>query len=161
MSSRRAFVPVFALVVAAALAVTGCAGVSGTIRRNAEATQQFENGEILPGHTYYWSGVEQEPDGILAITDGITLETRLWNRFEPGNGKLKEMVGRMRQKGKYVSQFPYGAILKTDDGRYVGVWFSEVEWTVIRMRGDNAVEITTPGKIKQDQETMRKGAFGK
>lgn len=161
MSDRKSFFAVSVLVLAVAVALSGCAGVSGTIRRNAETTQQFENADILPGHTYYWSGVEQEPDGILAVAGDITLETTLWNRFDPANGKLKEMVGRMRQKGKYVSQFPYGATLTTDDGRYVGVWFSEVEWTVIRMRGENAVEITTPGKIKQDQGTMRKGMFGK
>ena len=108
MTARNAALTVVALVIAAAVSLTGCAGVSGTIRRNAETTRQFENADILPGHTYYWSGVEQEPDGILALEKSFTLKTELWNAFEPGNGKLKEMAARMREKGQYTSRFPFG-----------------------------------------------------
>jgi hypothetical protein len=160
MRVEKNFSAVAALVLAAAVFLTGCAGVSGTIRRDEETTKIFEEGVILPDHTYYWSGIQDTPDGLLAVHSGFTLKTELWNAFEPGNGKLREMAARMREKGQYTSRFPFGSVMYADDGTRVGVWYSQADWTTVRMHPDNVVEITTPGKILEQRDRSKTNLKG-
>ena len=57
------------LVCCAGLILVGCAasGTFGRLELSTAVDRDFENGVVLPGHAYYTTGSENNPDAVIAI----------------------------------------------------------------------------------------------
>jgi hypothetical protein len=139
ISIRVAVAAISSLVLAV---LGGCASPNyGSLQTSSEITDLFENGRILPGHRYYYSGFAQIPDAIVGIDQRYTLRSRVWSYFNPTSDMLRNWVFRMVQ---VQSARTRGAVILAPDGSRVGVWYSSLQQTSVRIAGQNEVVIAPP-----------------
>ena len=57
-------------------------GPMGEMKADAKAKKAFEEGKMLPDHTYYYLGGSIiEPDSIIALKKGYTLrDSKVWSK---------------------------------------------------------------------------------
>jgi hypothetical protein len=138
--SIRVAVAAISSVVLAVLG--GCASLNyGSLQTSSAVTELFESGRILPDHRYYYSGFAQIPDAIVAIDQRYTLRSRVWNYFDPTPDTLRNWVFRMTQVQSAPTQ---GSVILAPDGSRVGVWYSSLQQTSVRIAGQNEVVIAPP-----------------
>ena len=120
----------------------GCASPNyGSLQTNSEITELFESGRLLPDHLYYYSGFREIPDAIVAIDQRYTLRSRVWNYFDPTPDTLRNWIFRMKQVQPAPTQ---GAVILASDGSRVGVWYSSLRQTSVRIAGQNEVVVAAP-----------------
>ncbi len=125
--------------LAALLSAVSCGGAAsgyGSLSRSFEVAKIFEDGQVLPGYAYYFSGPPGRPDAILGVKEGWTLDTRLWRRTDLTSEILKKWLESMNRD---LTQAVYnqGAHILAPDGGEIGVWYSPWAWTVIRVDGEH------------------------
>jgi len=128
----------------AVLFLANCASPvnQGKLVRTKEVADRFENGEILPDHTYYFSGPEAEPDAIIGIHNSYTFERGYWKE---ANISEKKMQGwnRIIDNHYRIRQKYYGYRITAPDGKPVGIWYGKYSFTVIKFPELNTVIIYT------------------
>ena len=148
MAVKRAAVTAAALFLFGAAATgAGAATGFGRLDFDGEVERAFNAGLQLEGYRYYYSGMINSPDGIIGIREDYTLETTLWKEYDSERQVFKELVGQMKLTGGGLGRFIRGMAILDSRGEKIGVWFSELDRTTVRMRGESAVEISTPGRI--------------
>lgn len=131
------------------LPLAGCVGVQprgapGGLVHTDEVTRLIEANTVLPDHGYYFCGPEAEPDAIIGIRAGFTLQGRYWHQVDLTQEQLRAWNRRIDNAHRI--SFAYkGARIMTPDGREAGVWYSKYEHTVIRFPDANTILIYTPG----------------
>jgi hypothetical protein len=121
----------------------GCASNSnyGSLKGSRDITELFENNQILPDHTYYYSGFEAAPYAIIGIQNEYTLQAPGWTEIALTPDELNQKVFRMRTawlpppKGEWI--------LGPNDER-LGVWYCSQQWTAVRLEKDHIIFIATP-----------------
>ena len=140
--ARRLFLALLLLPLA------GCAGVQpqgppGGLVHTDEVTRLFEAGAVPPDHGYYYCGPEAEPDAIIGIRTGFTLQGHYWQQVDLTPKQLSDWNRRIDNAHRI--SFAYkGARIMTPDGREAGVWYSKYEHTVIRFPDAATILIYTP-----------------
>jgi hypothetical protein len=130
------------ILVMGALILTGC-GTSnyGSLQNSQEASQLFENNQLIPNHRYYYSGFQRIPYGIIGIDNKYTLRSNRWKPFELNPTVLKQLSYRM---GHVYSLNPHGAWILDQHGNRVGIWYSSQNNTKIKIEKDNQIVVLTP-----------------
>ena len=136
-----------ALLIGSAFTLPASGTDFGRLDFDGEVESAFDGGRQLEGYRYYYSGMINSPDGIIGIREGYTLETTLWKEYDPERQVFRELVGQMRLSGGGLGRFIRGMRILDSRGEMIGVWFSELDRTTVRMRGERVVEIATPGRI--------------
>jgi len=129
-------------LVLGAMVLAGC-GTSnnGRLQSSSEADQIFKNNQLLPDYTYYFSGFQRIPYGIIGIDNNYTLRSSVWKPFELNPTVLKQLSYRM---ANVYSLDPRGAwILDAEDNR-VGIWYSSRNQTKIKIEKDRQLFVLTP-----------------
>lgn len=126
------------------LMLSSCTGTHARLQRNQEAFDAFRAGKVLPGHTYYTTGMESRPDAILGIADGYTLVTERWKKREMTEGLLRHLVGRMDDESSAVAAGLAGSAVLNNQGEEIGIWYSAVDITVVEMLSDTEVRVSPP-----------------
>ena len=148
--ASRCLGAVLAAFLAAAGSVTALpasAADYGRLVLDSEVARAFDEGRQFEGHTYYYSGMINRPDGTIGIAGPYTLRTTLWKEIDPERQNFRELVGQMKLEGGGTGKFVHGMWILDSGGGKVGVWFSELDRTTVRMHGTVEVEIATPGRI--------------
>jgi hypothetical protein len=131
--------------------ITGCAaGSSGRLDRSGQVWREFMSGQVLEGYTYYTTGMENMPDAILAIAPGYTLKTDRWLEREMTPPALRQLVGEMN--ALYVATAPglLGCYVLNDKGERIGVWYSALGYTTVKMTGATEVRVNPPSAPQID-----------
>ncbi len=129
------------LVVCAFL--QGCVSLSapsGGLRISLEAEQMFVSGNLLPDHTYYTEGPNNNPDAIIAVSNAFQLQTELWSRRDWDVKGLKDAVFWM-QSDEYGFCTTDGGVLIAPDGQQVGIWYSKRTIGAVRQITPTVIEI--------------------
>ena len=131
----------FVLVLVAKV-LNGC-GTSnyGSLQNSPEASQIFENNQLIPNYTYYYSGFQRIPYGIIGIDNSYALRSSAWKPFELNPQVLNQLSYRMAQ---VYSLNPRGAWILDPAGKRVGIWYSSRNQTKIKIEKDNQVVVVTP-----------------
>ena len=124
------FLLVWVIPVLGAVVLAGC-GTSnnGRLQSSSEADQIFKNNQLLPDHTYYYSGFQRVPYGIIGIDNNFTLRSSVWKPFELNPTVLKQLSYRM---ANVYSLDPRGAWILDAEGNRVGIWYSSRNQTKIK-----------------------------
>lgn len=118
---------------------------NGKLQSSAEITKKFEDHQILPDYIYYFSGLQGVPDAIIAIHSSYSLRTDQWRQFDLNSVTLKTWISRM-QAVQLIQ--PQGAWILDPDGNRVGIWFSGMRQTAVRLQPNNRVVIAPPKSPK-------------
>ncbi len=136
----------FLLIVLLSLILTGCAGCPdcGSIVQDHRITQKFNAATIEPNYRYYYSGNESEPDAIIGVKKEYSLEGGYWHEVELTEKKLKWWVTSIESsRGLYHEEYN-GYEVKTPGGEVTGVYYSRMEWVIIRYPRENVIYVSEP-----------------
>ncbi|MCK5192494.1 MAG: hypothetical protein KAQ71_01705 [Desulfobulbaceae bacterium] len=120
------------------------AGSYGRLQWSDEALDIFESANILENHTYYFFGPEAEPEAIIALDNQYVLAPSLWKKIAITPLTLSRWMERIDNRHRYVKEKYQGALIVDQQGNRLGIWYSYVDWTVIKRGEENEVVIYTP-----------------
>jgi len=129
------------LVLAAALALPGCAGRYGAARYDAGVERSFADAQVLPAHRYYTTGSDTAPDAILALREDRPLRSDLWREVTMTPELLARLTDRMQGTR---TDGPGGRVLLDGRGGRIGVWYSFFAPAPPRLLDDGGVVINPP-----------------
>ena len=136
------FLLVWVSLVLGAVVLAGCGtSANGRLQSSSEADQIFKNNQLLPDHTYYYSGFQRVPYGIIGIDKNYTLRSSVWKPFELNPTVLKQLSYRM---ANVYSLDPRGAWILDAEGNRVGIWYSSRNQTKIKIEKDRQIVVVTP-----------------
>ena len=118
---------------------------SGKLQASTEITKIFEDHQILSVYVYYYSGLQGIPDAIIGIHSNYSLRTDQWRQVDLTAQTLKTWISRM-QAVQLVR--PQGAWILNHEGNRVGIWFSGMRQTAVRLQQNNRVVIIPPNPPK-------------
>ena len=131
------FLFVWFSLVLGAVVLAGCGATNyGRLQSSSEADQIFKNHQLLPDHTYYFSGFQRIPYGIIGIDNNYTLRSSSWKPMV-----LKQLSYRMAH---VYSLDPQGAWILDAEGNRMGIWYSSRNHTKIKVEKDKQVVVVTP-----------------
>jgi len=136
------FLFVWFSLVLGAVVLAGCGATNyGRLQSSSEADQIFKNHQLLPDHTYYFSGFQRIPYGIIGIDNNYTLRSSSWKPMELNPTVLKQLSYRMAH---VYSLDPQGAWILDAEGNRMGIWYSSRNHTKIKVEKDKQVVVVTP-----------------
>jgi len=131
----------FAIGIIWIICIAGCAGNVEHMRTNLELTQAFEDGRPPPEYRYYVTGRENLPNAVIGIDRKYRQRARFWREIDPESGDLARAVQNLFP---HLRQRPRASYLLSPDGDIIGVYWSTIYWTTIRMGEENDVYILPP-----------------
>jgi len=138
--------------------IAGCAAGSGArLDRSHEVLKGFMAGTVLPGYSYYTTGMENNPDAIVGIKGGITLKTERWRERKMTEQLLRQMVGEMDTTYAATGAGLLGSAILNDQGEQIGVWYSPVGVTTVEMLGATEVRVSPPNAMELEKLQTNRG----
>ena len=120
-------------------------GVYGTLDRDRDLDNMFQNFEVMQDYNYFTSGGYDAPSGILLLHKDYELDNpgRLWVPIPyVDNNQVRKWVssignGQVLRSGGY-----YAAYILDQNGNRIGVWYSETYETVKLLEGKRVFAYT-------------------
>ena len=138
--------------------MAGCAtGNKARLDRSQEVWKAFQQGEVMSGYRYYTTGVENSPDAILGVKEGYTLVTERWTERAMSQELLKQVDGLMDLKFSPMGGGLLGSWVLDDEGERIGIWYSPVGLTGVKMLGENKVQVNPPDPLAIKQYDRKGG----
>ncbi len=144
MSKKKRGSPVYrAVLLCTVFIFSGCVShiaASGGAQKRMAVEELFDSGTIVPDHSYYTDGPENDPVAIIALSNAYQLRSELWSQREMTTEKLSKAAFWMRvdEVGFCTTS---GGVLLAPDGKEIGFWFSKRDATIIREPEPGVVEI--------------------
>jgi hypothetical protein len=125
-----------------ALFLSGCGAYKyGSLQYSPEANQMFENNQLIPNYTYYYSGFQRIPYGIIGIDNNYSLRSGTWKPFELDSKVLNQLKYRMAH---VYSLNPRGSWILDHEGNRVGIWYSSKNVTKVRIEKNKQIVVVSP-----------------
>ena len=140
-----------------AAVIGGCAAGGARLDRSQEAFKAFNSGQVTPGYRYYTTGMENNPDAILGLSEEYTLKTERWRKREMTPEFLSRLVGQMNSHYGASSAGLLGSNVLNDEGEVIGVWYSIIGQTAVTMVGDREVVVSPPHAIELQKHDPVRG----
>lgn len=122
--------------------VSGCGASNyGRLQGSREATEVFNQNQVLSDYTYYYSGFQTIPYGIIGIDNNFRLRSSHWKRIDMNPDLLNRLTYRMQS---VYSLDPRGSWILDPAGRRVGIWYSSQLWTKVKLGKNNQIVVLTP-----------------
>jgi hypothetical protein len=121
----------------------GCFESYGRLKSSLEIDKMFEEHKVLADHSYFYSGPEMRPNAIIGIDNNYTLNSTLWKPVDLTPEQFKEWIDFMTDYLGYTL-FNYGSLILDPTGKRLGVWYSPLNWTIVKMESDESVVVHTP-----------------
>lgn len=127
-------------------------GPHGKLQWSDEALNSFESSQILENHTYYFYGPEMKPDAIIAVDNQFVLADSFWKKIDLTSTHLARWMERIDNQHRFRDNKYLGAVIVDEDGNRIGLWYSPIDWTVIKRGEGNEVIIHTPDTARLHRE---------
>ena len=125
-----------------ALFLSGCGAYKyGSLQYSSEANQMFESNQLIPNYTYYYSGFQRIPYGIIGIDNNYSLRSGTWKPFELDPTVLNQLKYRMAH---VYSLNPRGSWIMDHEGNRVGIWYSSQNVAKIRLEENMQISVAAP-----------------
>ena len=135
----RSWAAVFALILS--VVAVGCSGSYGSLQRDPQVTQVFDDNTVNPEYQYFYYGRSNQPYIIVGIDRSYNMESRMWREVEPNSDQFKEMVYWIWTDIHYARYYGKGAHILDPQGNRVGLWYSHLWWAAIRFSDEKRIEI--------------------
>lgn len=141
-------------ILALVFLIGSCApGSYGRLQWSDEALDLFESSHLLEDHTYYYFGPEMKPEAIIAIDNKYVLATSLWKKIDLTTQELSQWMERIDNRHRFLKEKYRGATIVDEQGNRLGIWYSQIDWTVIKRGAENEVIIFTPDTSRFHRDT--------
>ena len=146
----------FLLCLGMVLLVSSCSTKypRGTIRENHAVTNIFRSAEINPDYNYFYYGIVLEPDTIMGIDKGYTVQSRFWSPVDLTTEQLQTWITTLDNApqdtvfaSSYMGRYQ-GAYVLDPNGDRVGMWYSKLDWGVFEFQPENIV-VPYPPALKE------------
>ena len=139
----------YLLLFLALLTLFGCASLmraSGTSVPDQVAEKNFEAFQMDPDMNYYASGPNDAyPIVIMGLRKQYVLDNDLWRPLPHDPLLFKSLIKRMQFEAGAIGQVQRGFILKSTEGRDIGVCYCRFTvWMSLKMGEGNRVIVYTP-----------------
>ena len=122
--------------------LTACGTTNyGSLNASSEATQLFENNQVLPDHDYYYYGFQRIPYAIIGVHRDYKLYSKTWQYIKLTPTSLNQLLYRMDIVYRAP---PRGAWILNAEGSRIGIWYSSVYSTAVKTKPDNQIMIVPP-----------------
>jgi len=121
--------------------LAGCAGNSGHMKFSPELTRDFEAGRPPPEYRYYATGRENIPNAVIGINRKYRQRARFWREIDAGS---EDLIRAIQNVFPYRLERPRASYLLSPDGDIIGIYWSVIYWTNVRMGKDNDVYVLPP-----------------
>ncbi len=142
------------ILLALGLFLSACSTRFVHFKEDPAVSRALESHTVLPGYNYYYSGSDTIPVAILGVRKEYNLTTELWHPIKLTQAQLKEWMDMIDNAYRERIMMYRGKYIFTEDGKEIGIWYSPMEWTTVRVGPDNSVEIYTP-PISYSDSIMR------
>lgn len=140
-----------AIWVAAAMmviAIWGCAPSAkyGRLEPDDRIKQTFLAKEILPDHSYYWVGGQNNPRVIIGIQAQYTLKSDIWKPIDLTPEQLRIWIDRSGARDQ-KDLTRNGSVILDEQGNNLGIWFANRNWrdySRVERLEDNVIVISAP-----------------
>ena len=124
------------------LILIGCGSSRyGSLKYSLDVNKMFEENHLIPNYSYYYSGFQRIPYGIIGIDNNYTLRSSSWKAFDLDPTILNQLVYRMAH---VYSINPSGYWILDPEGKRVGIWYSSRNQTKIRIEKDRQIVVVPP-----------------
>jgi len=113
----------------------------GGYKQSREVSRVFENLNLPPSYTYYYANTFSQPQALIGIEPGYTLDNDLWHRASPD--QLKRLTDNMYVRAGYSPIF-FGSYITSPDGKIVGIYYSRYKGGPVEMISGNKVNVNLP-----------------
>ncbi|MBW1842152.1 MAG: hypothetical protein JRI75_10235, partial [Deltaproteobacteria bacterium] len=93
----------------------------GMLKKSTDVNNMFVSHQVLPDHTYYYSGVDAAPNAIIGNQNTYTLESKLWKPVDLTPEQLKKWL-RILLRDRDRPATTWGAYILDPAGKEIGVW---------------------------------------
>ena len=131
------FSPVIAVMLAV-LALAGCAGNYGSLKRDAQVQQAFESNQVPRNYKYYYYGYDTRPYAIFGIEPEYQMNSKMWREVTPDTESFKEMTRWIWEDYGY---YKFGADILDPQGKKVGVFYSAIRETSFKFTNGNQIMV--------------------
>jgi hypothetical protein len=116
--------------------LTGCMQQAnyGGFSRDDQVSHAFQSGAVPAELKYYYTGRDTMPYAIMGIDPEYTVPSKYWIAFKPEPEKLKNMSSNIYGHNR---DNPYGFNILAPDGTPVGIWFSNLRFSNVRIDQEN------------------------
>jgi hypothetical protein len=124
--------------------LSGCFANYARFSQNKEINQAFRIGGVPLELNYFYAGPKSNPHAIMGIDPLFTVQSTLWVAFDPEPEQLRQMSASI-YGGE--SREPNGFDLLSEDGVFIGIWFSSLHFPRVRVDRENrtiAVPFSSP-----------------
>jgi hypothetical protein len=115
----------------------------GSLRRDKEVTQAFENNTLPNNFTYYYYGRDNMPYAVIGMGSEYTLKSELWKVVDFQTDRFRKMVKWIWTDHNYT---PYGAYMFSPGGQKVGIWYSSINHASIDVNETQKTIVVIPDK---------------
>lgn len=138
----------FSLLILAIAIISACAMGVSHFRRSVMVSDTFEKYSLVDDYGYYYNGLQNSPDAVVAIQKGYTLTSPHWHRAEISEQKLRQWIGEMLNvPGAEYNLDPNGAYIYNDDGQRIGIWYSVWDFPSLKFISAKELYISDPMRI--------------
>lgn len=139
-------------VLLAGLVLAGCGMPAGGVsfRGSMAVADALEEGQPLPGYTYYYSGPEHYPLAILGVRPEFHLRQGFWKPVELTPAHLRGWMEVINNRTRNPRSQYQGSVIRTGGGQEIGIWYSPLDWSPVRLGPGNEVAIDTPSNTLFD-----------
>lgn len=131
-----------ALLLIILTAPEGCSNANfGHLTRNREVTKAFKTKRIFTDYRYYYRGSSSRPYVIVGIHSSYKLRPSSWKEIDLTTTGLNELIDRMEVRYGYL---PSGSLILSPTGKQIGVWYSSIDWAIVKMEKDNGTILLSP-----------------
>jgi len=128
---------VLALVIPSAAATAD----STLLIHNPEMSKLLAAGNPPDGFVWYTTGRESIPDAVIGLNPAWRQSAKFWREIDPKS----ENTGMLIQDvAKYSGKPPQALDIVGPSGKIIGVYWSSICWTIIRMGGEREIRVYRP-----------------
>ena len=155
----------YRVILLSVLVVFGCATLRqgyGTNVLDQVAENKFETFQLDRDMNYYASGPNDAyPIVILGLKKQYVLDNDLWRPISPDPELFKRLIKRMQFEAGAIGQAQRGFVLKSPDGRDIGVCYCRLTvWIGAKMGEGNKVIVYTPDGEENSYTPAGRGSRG-
>ena len=114
--------------------------------RSWDVSNTFESFTVVPGLTYYYNGLENRPDAIVAISKNYELDSPHWHEVNLNEKELRHMIEEILNTVGVVPDklTPQGAEILNDRGETIGLWYSAWKLPLVNFLPGNKIYMSQP-----------------
>jgi hypothetical protein len=128
----------FTLFLGVVAVFSGCSGMYGSYKRDAQIYQAFQANQVNPNYTYYYNGIGNQVYAIIGIKPKYQIHSQFWREVKPDTDKFKTLTNRIWEDYGYRT---YGADLLDPAGKKIGIVYTSIYDVVVKFLGDNQLEV--------------------